>query len=62
MQNLFTLTADDATGTETGGLFKDSEITARPKQKKKSKKRAGANDDSYENLRALEGVSKLEKL
>ncbi|CAO3692442.1 unnamed protein product [Umbelopsis ramanniana] len=64
LQNLFTLSTDDAAGTETGSLFKDSEIIARPKQKskkKKTKKRYDENDDSAENLRALEGVSKLEK-
>ncbi|KAI9288967.1 SNF2 family N-terminal domain-containing protein [Umbelopsis sp. AD052] len=64
LQNLFTLSTDDADGTETGSLFKDSEIIARPKQKskkKKSIKSRDANDDSVENLRALEGVSKLEK-
>lgn len=62
LQNLFTLSTDDAAGTETGDLFKDSEITAQRKQKKKkSKKKIGSNDDSIENLRALEGFSKLEK-
>ncbi|KAI8583675.1 hypothetical protein K450DRAFT_268262 [Umbelopsis ramanniana AG] len=64
LQNLFTLSTDDAAGTETGSLFKDSEIIARPKQKSKKKKTIKShdeNDDSAENLRALEGVSKLEK-
>ncbi|KAG2174127.1 hypothetical protein INT43_004147 [Umbelopsis isabellina] len=62
LQNLFTLSADDATGTETGDLFKDSEVTASSsKKKKRSKKKAATNDDDIENLQALEGFSKLEK-
>lgn len=63
LQNLFTLSADDATGTETGDLFKDSEVTASSsKKKKRSKKKVATNDDDIENLQALEGFSKLEKL
>ncbi|KAM3583284.1 DNA repair protein rhp26 [Umbelopsis sp. WA50703] len=62
LQNLFTLSADDATGTETGDLFKNSEVTASSsKKKKRSKKKMATNDDAIENLQALEGFSKLEK-
>ncbi|KAI8368638.1 SNF2 family N-terminal domain-containing protein [Choanephora cucurbitarum] len=58
LQSLFTLASEDATGTETGELFKGTEIKKQSK-KKKTKKRA--NDDNEKELVSLEGVHGLEQ-
>ncbi|RUS24686.1 putative RAD26 [Jimgerdemannia flammicorona] len=67
LQDLFTLTGDDVAGTETGELFKGSEITVRPKAppkdkgKKTGKKKRGRNGDDEGQLRALDGVKGVEE-
>lgn len=67
LQDLFTLTAADAAGTETGEMFEGSEVIIRPngpakdKGKKVNKKRRGANDDDERELRELDGVRGVEK-
>ncbi|RCI03157.1 hypothetical protein CU098_000671, partial [Rhizopus stolonifer] len=57
LQSLFTLGLEDATTTETGELFKGTEI--KHNQKKKKKKRN--NDDDQQDLIELEGVHGLEQ-
>ncbi|KAI8970281.1 SNF2 family N-terminal domain-containing protein [Mycotypha africana] len=55
LQSLFTLGSEDAVGTETGELFKGTEVKRkRPKKKRK-------NDDDERKLKALQGVSGLEQ-
>lgn len=58
LQSLFTLASEDAVGTETGDLFKGTEIKPGTATKKK-KKRKNA-DDEYQ-LKAINGVSGLEQ-
>ena len=58
LQSLFTLASEDATGTETGELFKGTEIK---KQSKKKKTKRRANDDNERELVSLEGVHGLEQ-
>ncbi|KAI8378590.1 SNF2 family N-terminal domain-containing protein [Blakeslea trispora] len=58
LQSLFTLGSEDAVGTETGELFKGTEIK---KQSKKRKAKKRANDDNEKELVSLEGVHGLEQ-
>jgi DNA excision repair protein ERCC-6 len=58
LQSLFTLASEDAEGTETGNLFKGTEIDYRKPEKRK-KKRKNADDERH--LKAIEGVSSLEQ-
>ncbi|CAO0789711.1 unnamed protein product [Mucor circinelloides] len=58
LQSLFTLGAEDAVGTETGDLFKGTEINFKETLKKKKKRK---NADDEKDLIAIEGVSSLER-
>lgn len=59
LQSLFTLGSEDAVGTETGDLFKGTEIKYSNEAPKRKKKRR--NDDNVNELMALEGVNSLEQ-
>lgn len=58
LQSLFTLASEDAVGTETGELFKGTEINYR-KDRKKKKKRVTGDDENQ--VTSLEGVKSLEQ-
>jgi DNA excision repair protein ERCC-6 len=58
LQSLFTLASEDAIGTETGELFKGTEINYHQDRKKKKKTRTG---DDERQLTAIEGVNSLEQ-
>lgn len=58
LQSLFTLGAEDAVGTETGDLFKGTEINYNEPSKKKKKRK---NGDDEKELIAIEGVDSLER-
>ena len=59
LQSLFTLASEDAVGTETGELFKGTEINYKEEQKKKKKKRKQGDDEAQ--LTAIDGVNCLEQ-
>ncbi|KAI8883343.1 hypothetical protein K501DRAFT_219421, partial [Backusella circina FSU 941] len=63
VQSLFTLGAEDAIGTETGKLFKGSEVKpGNQKKNLKRKKRVRPNqDDDEAQLKGIEGVDSLEQ-
>lgn len=58
LQSLFTLASEDAVGTETGELFKGTEINYRKDKKKKKKRNTG---DDENQVTSLEGVNSLEQ-
>ncbi|GAN09141.1 conserved hypothetical protein [Mucor ambiguus] len=58
LQSLFTLGAEDAVGTETGDLFKGTEINYNDTPKKRKKRN---NGDDERDLIAIEGVNSLER-
>lgn len=58
LQSLFTLASEDAVGTETGELFKGTEINYRKDRKKKKKRNTG---DDENQVTSLEGVNSLEQ-
>ncbi|KAK4517380.1 uncharacterized protein ATC70_000715 [Mucor velutinosus] len=58
LQSLFTLGAEDAVGTETGDLFKGTEINYNDTRRKKKKRK---NGDDERVLVAIEGVDSLER-
>ncbi|KAI8388380.1 SNF2 family N-terminal domain-containing protein [Radiomyces spectabilis] len=62
LKSLFTLGAEDASGTETGQLFEGSEIKYNAKepgsdQTKRKRRRKGKNDDDERQLKSISGVS-----
>jgi DNA excision repair protein ERCC-6 len=57
LQSLFTLASEDAIGTETGELFKGTEINYHQENKKKKRR----NGDDEQQLTAIEGVNSLEQ-
>lgn len=59
LQSLFTLASEDAVGTETGELFKGTEINYSQEKNKRKKKRN--NGDDERQLTAIEGVNSLEQ-
>ncbi|CEP17812.1 hypothetical protein [Parasitella parasitica] len=58
LQSLFTLGSEDAVGTETGDLFKGTEIKYNQNQKRKKRRK---NGDDEKDLIAIEGVNSLEQ-
>ncbi|KAL0084706.1 SNF2 family N-terminal domain-containing protein [Phycomyces blakesleeanus] len=63
LKSLFTLGAEDDTSTETGRLFKGTEIHNKddqPGSSSKNKKKRSKNDDDNRQLKSLSGVSGVE--
>ncbi|KAG0243409.1 SNF2 family N-terminal domain-containing protein [Mortierella sp. GBAus27b] len=62
MADLFRLEGEDAVGTETGDIFRGSEVSIKPKSSSKGKsKSTKRGDDNLDDLENLNGVRKVEK-